>query len=186
MSQKDYKTITDTKFEFEDGLENTAGIQELAYFIPISSIATEAVPVNGTTASSIVTIPGNHVLKAGKAALIVNPLYGKSGVNSKLSGEELSKVFETDVELFVPQISASLLGGAVALKNMRGIILVRRPGQLTGFWQIGSKGMPAKVQDIPVGFGTGPTGEVGLKLMIKAFDITPFYEYTGELPIPAP
>jgi hypothetical protein len=187
MPLKDYKTITDLKLEFEDGLENPSGIEELAYLVPVSSIATEARPVaNGTTAAGIVTIATSHVLKAGKSALRVTPLYSKSGAMFKLSGEELSKVFETDVEFFVPQISAATVGGAVAMKNMRFLIFVRRPGQLTGFWQIGSLGMSAKVQDMPGGFATGPNGEVGIKIVLKAFDFTPMYEYTAELPVPAP
>ncbi len=135
------------------------------------------------SASAIATIATSHALATGKTPILVNPLYGKSGVAFKLSGEELSKIFENDVELFIPQVSAALLGGAAAIKNMRFIVLVRRPGQLTGFWQIGTVGMPAKVQDIAGGFGTGPTGEVGLKIMLKAFDTVPMYEYTAELPV---
>jgi len=179
----DYKAITGLNFVFEDGLENASGIQEQAYLIPLSYLKTEGKPTPaGTTASSLATIAASHVLATGKAPILVNPLYNKSGVNSKLSGEELSKVFETDVEFFIPQISAALLGGAAAIKNMRFIVLVRRTGQATGFWQIGTVGMPAKVQDIAGGFGTGSTGEVGLKISLKAFDTVPMYEYTAELP----
>jgi hypothetical protein len=179
----DYKSITGLGFAFEDGLENASGIQEQAYLIAVSHLKTEGKPATaGNSASALATIATSHALVTGKSAILVNPLYGKSGVATKLSGEELSKVFESDVELFIPQISAALLGGAAAIKNMRFIVLVRRPGQLTGFWQIGTGGMPAKVQDIAGGFGTGPTGEVGLKISLKAFDIVPMYEYTAELP----
>jgi hypothetical protein len=187
MAQRDYKTITDIKQEFEDGLENAPGIQELVYLIPISYILTEALPsAVGTTSASLVTISTNHVLKPAKAAILTTPIYNKSGVIWKLSGEELSKLFETDLTLGVPQVSAAQAGGAVAMKNMRYIALVRRPGQLVGFWQIGSKAMPLKVQDIAGGFGTGPTGEVGFTFTLKAFDVAAIYEYTGELPVPAP
>jgi len=179
----DYKALTGLGFGFEDGLENASGIQEQAYLLAVSHVKTEGkVAPAANTASAIATIATPHVLATGKAPILVNPLYGKSGVAFKLSGEELSKVFENDVELFIPQVSAALLGGAAAIKNMRFIVLVRRPGQLTGFWQIGTVGMPSKVQDIAGGFGTGPTGEVGLKISLKAFDTVPMYEYTAELP----
>lgn len=179
----DYKAITALAFEFQDGLENASGIQEIAYLIPVSHLKTEGKPVAvGTTASSLATISTSHVLATGKAPILVNPLYGKSGAAFKLSGEELSKIFENDVELFIPQISAGLLGGAAAIKNMRFIVLIRRTGQATGFWQVGTVGMPAKVQDIAGGFGTGSTGEVGLKISLKSFDVVPMYEYTAELP----
>ena len=179
-----YLGVTNLGFQFADGLENPSGIQEEVFLIPISHIKTEGKPVaNGTTTESIATIATNHVLNATKSPIAVTALFNKSGANFKLAGEELSKIFETDVELFIPQLSAGTIGGAAAIKNMRFMILVKRPGQLTGFFQIGSKGMPAKVQDIAGGLGTGPTGEIGLKISLKAFDIVPMYEYTGELPI---
>ena len=180
----DYKSTTGLSLAFEDGLENASGIQEIAYLLRVSDLKTEGKPTTaGGTASAIATISTAHALNTGKTPLLVNPLYGKSGSNFKLSGEELSKIFESDVELFIPQISAAILGTAAAIKNSRFIVLVRRPGQATGFWQIGSAGMPAKVQDITGGLSTGPTGEVGIKVSLKAFDIVPMYEYTGELPV---
>lgn len=182
-----YDSVTDIGFEFVDGQENASGIQEVAYLIPVSWMETEAVPVpGGTTSAGIVTITADHVLKTAKAALEAQPLYGKSGFNFKLSGEECSKIFENDVEFMIPQITAKTLGGAAAIKNYRFIVLVRRVGQQTGFWQIGCKAMPAKVQDAAGGFGVGPTAEVGIKITLKAFDIVPVYDYQGELPVPAP
>jgi hypothetical protein len=183
---RDYANITDLGFEFVDGIENPSGLSEEAYLIRVSDIATEAVPSEvGTTAASIVTITGDHILKAAKAPIPVNILYGKSGSEFKLAGEELSKIFEHDTTFFVPQISAAVLGGAAAMKNSRFIILVKRPGQGIGFWQIGTKGMSAKPQDMSGGFATGPTGEVGIKLILKAFNLVPMYDYQGELPAPA-
>ncbi|KAA8483754.1 hypothetical protein BDE36_1782 [Arcticibacter tournemirensis] len=183
---QDYSNITPLAFEFTDGLENASGIQEQAYLIPLSFIQTEAKPVtNGTTPESLVAITTDHVLKAAKAPIEVQPLFNKSGSTTKLSGEELSKIFETDVELMIPQVTAKLIGGAAAIKNTRFILLIRRIGQTTGFWQIGCKAMPAKVQDIAGGFGVGPTAEVGLKITLKAFDVVPMYDYQGELPAPA-
>jgi len=181
---RDYKNITNLGFEFVDGLENPSGIQEKAWLIPISWLQTEGKPVaEGTTAASIATIAVNHTLKSGKSPILVNALNSKSGSNFKLAGEELSKMFEDDSEFFIPQISADTIGGAAAIKNMRFMILMQRPGQLVGFWQVGTSGMSAKVQDIVGGLGTGSTSEVGLKISLKAFDVVPMYNYTGELPV---
>lgn len=178
-----YQNVANLTLQFEDGLDNPSGIQELAYLIAVSAIKTEGVPVPATTAASFATIGTSHVLKTGKSPIQVMPLFGKSGSTFKLTGEELSKLFESDVELFIPQINASVLGTAAAIKNTRFIVLVRRPGQETGFWQIGTVGMPAKVQDMPGGFASGPSGEVGIKIQLKAFNVVPMYEYTGELPV---
>jgi hypothetical protein len=178
-----YQTITALALQFQDGLENPSGLQEQGWLIPISAIKTEGIPVPAATAGSFATIGTSHILNTGKSPIPVSMLYAKSGVQFKLGGEELSKMFESDVELFIPQISANVLGSAAAIKNTRYILLLRRPGQLTGFWQIGTVGMSAKVQDIAGGFGTGPTGEVGIKVSLKSFDVIPMYEYTGDLPV---
>lgn len=44
-----------------------------------------------------------HVLNIGKALIVIHPSYGKSGAAFKLSGEELSEIFETDNEFFIPK-----------------------------------------------------------------------------------
>lgn len=184
---RNYNSITDVGLEFQDGLENPSGIQEEALLVRCSDILTEAkLDPAGLTMESIVTIATDHVLKPLKKAINVNLLYGKSGSTFKLAGEELSKIFEVDSEIFIPQISAQTLGGVVAIKNTRFLLFVRRPGQNTGYWQIGCKAMPCKVQDATGGLGTGPTSEVGIKITLKAFDIVPMYDYTGEIPAPAP
>jgi hypothetical protein len=183
----DYNSITDIGFDFQDGAENASGIQELAYLVRVSDIQTEGKPdPAGTTSASLATITVDHVLKAGKSAIQVQPFFGKSGNTFALEGEELSKIFGSNAELMIPQVSAKALGGAAAIKNTRFIVLVRRTGQNVGFWQIGSGAMPAKVQDAAGGFGVGPTAEVGIKITLKAYDIVPMYEYLGELPVPAP
>jgi hypothetical protein len=183
---RDYNTITDVGFEFVDGLENPSGLGEEAFLIRVSDLQTEGLPVeSGTTSASLVTILADHVLKAGKHAIPVNILFDKSGSEFKSSGEELSKLFETSVTLLCPQVSAEKLGGATAIKNSRFLVMIRRLGQNTGFWQIGTKGSSAKVQDITGGFGTGATAEVGIKIVLKAFSLVPMYDYQGELPTPA-
>lgn len=179
---RDYKNVTGLAFDFEEGLENASGIQEQAYLIPLSYLKTEAVPVTeGTTPESLITITGNHVLQTGKAPILCTPMFEKSGSEFDQVGEVGSALFEAPTTFFIPQISAKTIGGAVALKNFRGIVLFRRPGETTGFWQIGTKGMPAKNQKISGGFGTG-TGEVGVKMLVKSTDVTPYYKYDGELP----
>jgi hypothetical protein len=180
-----YDSLTNLGFKFQDGLENPSGIQEIAYLIPLSWIETEGAKAAQTTSASVVTISGDHILKAGKTPIEVNPLNTKSGNTFKLAGEELSKLFENDVELFIPQINADTLGSATAIKNYRFIILVKRVGEDAGFYQIGTKAMPAKVQDIAGGLGVGPSAEVGLKITLKAFDTVPMYKYDGDLPAPA-
>ncbi|WP_285055149.1 hypothetical protein [Pedobacter ginsengisoli] len=184
---RNYSGIAGLKFEVQDGLENPSGIKEQAYLFWRNSIETEALPsAVGTTAASIVTITTDHILKDGTYGIPCQPMYEKSGLAFKLAGEVGSKIMETDIELFVPQVEADAIGGIVSLKNFRGILFIRRPSQTTGFIQVGSKEMTLKMQDIPGGLGTGPGGEVGYKLTLKAYDFTPWYVYEGDLPEVAP
>ena len=78
---RDYSNITDAKLEFVDGLDNTSGIAEKAYFLPLSWIQTEAVPAaEGTTAASLVEIADGQVMKAGKAPVELDALVKKGNL----------------------------------------------------------------------------------------------------------
>lgn len=179
-----YDNITDLKQEFVDGNENASGLQEIAYFIPLSWMSKIAKPVtDGTTAASIVEIEGDHEMETGKSPIKIQMLYSKSGAESALEGEELSKVFrQGPAEFFLPNINAGNLGTAAAIKNYRGIVLIKRIGG--GDWyQIGSEELAAQVVDGNVSFGVGPTGEVGIRTMFQAYSHTPFFVYKGELPV---
>lgn len=182
-----YDNITDLAANFVDGHDNTSGIAEQAYFIPYSWFEDIKEPdPEATTAEGIVTITGNHVLKAGKAPISIQPLFDKSGSTTAMEGEILSGIFNTGAEFFLPNVQAKNLGTARALKNYRGIFLVRRIGQKAGFIQIGSKDIAAYIRNVEGGLGTGPTGEVGLKFTAGAYSLAPYYIYDGELPAPAP
>lgn len=181
---RDYNNITDLKQEFVDGVENASGLQEVAYFIPLSWMATIGKAVaDGTTAASVVEIEDDHVMKAGKSPIKIQMLYSKSGATSEMEGEELSKVFrQGPAEFFLPNINSGALGTAAAIKNYRGIVLIKRIGG-GDFYQIGSEELAAQVVSGNVSFGTGPTGEVGIRTAFQAYSAVPFYVYKGELPV---
>lgn len=181
-----YDNINDMKAVFADGSENPSGIAEEAYFIPVSWFEDIKVPAPGAlTADGIVRIAGNHVLKAGKTPILMQPLYEKSGASSSLEGEILSKIFKSSVELFVPQVTAQNVGTVTALKNYRGILFIRRPDQETGFIQLGSKSLAVYVEAVDANFGVGPTGEPGIKITVGGYNKSPYFFYDGELPAAA-
>lgn len=182
-----YTSITELGMQFGDGSENPSGIAEKAYFIPLSYFATGGIkkPTAPTTAGSLVTISVAHVLAAGKAAIEVTPLFTKSGITWKLVGEELSKIFEQGVDIFIPNNSVKTLGTAQVLKNYRGILLIGKNDGTGHFWQVGSEELSAKVIAADGGTGTGPTGEVGTKFTFQAHSISPIVTYTAGVPVPA-
>lgn len=178
-----YETITNLALGFTDGAENPSGISEEAYFIPLSFLETVAKPVPATTSESYVEITTSHIMKTGMAPIPIVPHYKKSGAKAALAGEELSKIFQQTTEFFMPQITAGNIGSASALKNYRGIVLIRRAGNETEFIQIGSKSLPATIIGAEADLGTGPTGAVGIKFTLEAFSVFAFYIYKGVVPI---
>lgn len=181
---RDYSNITDAKLQFVDGLDNTSGIAEKAYFIPLSWLKTEAVPLDsGTTAASLVEIEEDHVMEVGKAPIEMQMIYEKSGVSGGLEGEILSKIFKQGpAKVFLPNINATALGSVGMIKNYRGIFLFKRIGG-GDFFQIGSGVISAKVANGGVSFGEGPTGEPGITVEFEAYSVMPMYVYKGELPV---
>lgn len=181
-----FENITDMALGFGDGCGNAAGISERAYWIPESYFTADGIksPTASLTAASLVTITESHVLKAGKAPIPVSVLYPKSGANATTEGELLSLVDKSTIELFVPLISANNLGTAKIMRSQRGILLFKDANGKT-FWQIGSASIFAYVEKVDSNFGTGPTGEKGIKITIGAYGDSPYYLYSGELPAPA-
>lgn len=180
---RNYSNITDLKQTFVDGQENASGLQEKAYFIPLSWMSKVAkVAAEGTTAASVVEITESHEMMPGKQPIEFQMLYSKSGATAELEGEELSKVFrQGPAEFFLPNINAGNLGTAAAIKNYRGIVLIKRIGG-GDFYQIGSEELAAQVVSGNVSFGNGPTGEVGIRSAFQAYSAVPFYVYKGDLP----
>ncbi|WP_316780401.1 hypothetical protein [Pedobacter antarcticus] len=177
-----YDNITDLGLSFGDGNDNPSGVGEIAFFIPFSWMKTVAKPADATTAGSLITITGNHMMIAGKAPIKVNTLFDKSGINWKLAGEKLSKIFEIGAELFVPDNSVKSLGSAAALKTYRGILLIGKIDGSGHFWQVGSELIAATIVDIAGGTGVGPTGEVGSKITVQSYASVPVYSYEGAVP----
>lgn len=181
---RSYENITDAKLQFIDGLDNTSGVAEVGYFIPLSWMQTVAAPLaDGTTAASLVEITTAHIMNVGKAPIEMQMLFDKSGVDGAMEGEVLSKIFKQGpARCFLPNINATALGTAGMIKNYRGIFLFKRIGG-GDFFQIGSKEISAKVANGGVTFGTGPTGEVGVFVEFEAYSAMPMFVYQGELPV---
>lgn len=179
----EYTSVVLTGLSHDDGAENPGGVAELAYIMRLSEIDTLQEPINSTTAASLLTIGATHLMKTGKSPIACEPIYEKNDFESGLEGEIYSKIFNPKLTLFLAQPSVDNMGGLVALKNARLIVLFRRPGQAANFYQIGSKYLAAKVSEGSVKFGKGATGEPGVMLTVEAHDPKPVFYYTGTLPV---
>ncbi len=178
-----FEKITNYGLSYTDGEDNSSGIQQDAYFLPISWLKTISRPKPGTTAASLVEINESHVMNTNKSPVKMYSMFKKSGLKGALEGEELCKVFKQGpAEFFIPGLTADNLGTVTAIKNYQGIVLMRRAGEENEFVQIGSEGMPAQVVNIEYDLGTGPTGAIGIKVTFEAYGRVPYYIYTGQIP----
>ena len=178
-----YETITDAKLDFQDFQENPSGIEEAAYIIPISWLATEQTTTPSTTAASLVEIATAHIMMAGKTPIQVTPLFENSSAKSDSAGQMLSKMFKPGAKFFLPQVSAQNLGTVTMLKSVRCLVLIKRANG-GDFIQIGTGKLAAYVMSASVDLGEGVEGKVGttLEIAVSASKV-PFYIYKGVLPV---
>jgi hypothetical protein len=182
----DYANVVQTGLDLVDGAENPSGLQEDVFLIVASDVASFGVPVaNPLTPLAVITISTNHVLNAGAAPIPVYSMFEKSDFESPLTGELLSKMFMPAITVFMPQPTAQNAGTFTTLKNCRFIVLIKRTNASTGFTQIGTVGLYAKIKEGKVAYGKGPTGEPGISFTLEAPSIHPYFNYTGTLPAPA-
>ena len=177
-----YDLINNYGLSFTDGEENSSGIQQDAYFIPLSWMKTVSRPKVNTSTASLIEIAEPHVMNPHKKPVKMYCMFKKSGFKGLLEGEELCKIFKQTAEFFIPQVTAENLGTATAIKNYQGIVLFRRAGEDNEFIQIGSEGLPAQVANAEFDMGTGPTGSVGIKITFEAYGKVPCYIYKGDIP----
>lgn len=178
-----FTNITDTVLTDSDNCENASGIAERAYFYPKSSFKKVAVPVPSTTAASLVTITTAHELEVGAKPIIMYPLFQKSGAASTTEGEITSLVDHGTLEFFIPSMSVGNIGTAMIMKNMRGLAFFKEIGG-KHLWQFGNEEIWAIVTKIDKNFGTGPTGEKGIKVTIEVYGQSAFWKYDSEIPVP--
>ena len=177
-----YENLSNLGLNFNDGEDNRSGLDQEAYFVPLIWMKTIAKPKPSNTNASLLEITESHVMNAGKKPIPMAPLYKKSGLKGSYEGEDFSKIIKQGpAEFFVPSLSVESLVTMAAIKNYRGIVLMKRAGD-TEFIQIGSQGLPANVVSGDFDTGVGPTGSVGIKVVFEAYGTVPYYIYKGEVP----
>lgn len=177
-----YEAINDLSMKFTDGEDVKSGLEADVYFCPVSWMKTIAKPNPTNTAASLVEIKDNHVMNTGKKPILINCFFKKSGFKGTFEGEDLNKICKQGpAEFFIPSLTPEILGTVAAIKNYRGIVLMKRPGE-NEFMQIGSQGLPANLVSGDYDTGTGPTGSVGVKIAFEAYGTVPYYIYKGEIP----
>lgn len=140
--------------DWEDGQDNTAGIQQTVYFIRKSDVETfPPLPKmeTATTLEELAIVPGDIVLKTGKKAIGFYTTLEKGGGNSETQGETDGISFKNSLKLSHPGNKAKAEGFARFVKNGSFYILYADLDGAT--FLLGHPGYPAKFVSAPGGTG---------------------------------
>lgn len=169
---------------WQDGEDNTAGIQQNVYFAKLEDIATLPKPqVDDSTSSGeleqLVTISSNIVMKANKTFKKLYCTLEEGGLASALQGNMDGKSFKNTLEIFHPGSKAEVLGFAQWAKNSSLIIIVpESDGQAR---ILGHAGYPAKMTGGGADTGKKTTDTKGVRFTFESVRKGPAPVFTGQI-----
>ena len=169
--------------DFEDGQDNMAGTQLLAYYIPITDIETlpgyKATP---TLLGDYAIIDTAFVCKTGKKflKLYASPDTGKIDDN-KIEGKD-SNSYESIYEFFFPKNDASSLGFQRIAPTTKFVVIVLEADGNKRILGI-KPGVPAVVSSVAASSGNNSGGEKGATFQFKSIQNGPAPIYTSAIPL---
>jgi len=171
--------------DFEDGQDNMAGTQLLAYYIPIADVETlpgyKAAPAllgdYATIDTAIVCKTGKNFLK-----LYASPDSGKIDDN-KIEGKD-SNSYESIYEFFFPKNDAAALGFMRISPTAKFLVIVLEADGNKRLMGI-KPGVPATVASVAATTGNQSAGEKGATFQFKSIQNGAAPIYTAEIPLVA-
>ncbi|MBC6988561.1 hypothetical protein [Hymenobacter sp. BT491] len=171
---------------WEDGQDNTAGIQQTVYFIRKSDVETfPALPkLDGATKlEDLAIVAGNIVMKADKKPFAFYTTLEKGGATSDAQGEMDGISFKNSIKLFHPGNKATAEGFARFVKNGSFYILF---ADLDGeVYLLGHPGYPAKFVSAPGGTGEKTSDAKGRTYTLQSVWSGPAPRFTGKVMVGA-
>ncbi|MFK5893740.1 MAG: hypothetical protein QM504_11020 [Pseudomonadota bacterium] len=169
--------------DFEDGQDNMAGTQLLAYYIPIADVETlpgyvanpAALGDYGTVDTAIICKTGKNFLK-----LYASPDSGKIDDN-KIEGKDANS-FESIYEFFFPKNDAASIGFQRVSGTGKFLVIVLEADGNKRLMGI-KPGVPAIVASVAASSGTQSSGEKGATFQFKSLQNGPAPIYTAEIPL---
>lgn len=178
-----FPPVAYTDLDFEDGQDNMAGTQLLAYYIPMEDIETLPGYVASPAAlGDYATIDTAIICKTGKnmLKLYASPDSGKVDDN-KIEGKD-SNSFESIYEFFFPKNDAASLGFQRTSGTSKFLVIVLEADgnkRLLGI----KPGVPAIVASVAGSTGNQSAGEKGATFQFKSIQNGPAPIYTAEIPL---
>ncbi len=169
--------------DFEDGIDNMAGTQLLAYYIPIDDIALlPGYKASPAALGDYATIDTVITCKTGKnfLKLYAAPDSGKID-DTKIEGKD-SNSFESVYEFFFPKNDAASLGFQRVAGTTKFLVIVLEADGNQRILGI-KPGVPATLSSVAATSGTQSTGDKGATMQFKSIQNGPAPIYTGEIPL---
>lgn len=167
--------------EFDDGQDNMAGTQLIAYYTPIQDVQTlPGYKASPAALGDYATVDTAVVFKTGKCfkKLYASPDTGKIDDN-KIEGKD-SNSFESIYEFFFPKNDAPSLGFQRIAPTTKFLFVI--PEADGNNRMLGIKpGVPATVASIAGTTGTQSTGEKGATFQIKSIQNGPAPIYAADI-----
>jgi hypothetical protein len=169
--------------DFEDGQDNMAGTQLLAYYIPAGDI--ETLPGYKDPPSALgdyATVDTDFVCKTGKnfLSLYASPDTGKIDDN-KIEGKD-TNAYESIYEFFFPKNDAASLGFQRIAPTSKFVVIVLEADGNKRILGI-KPGVPAIIASVAGSSGNQSGGEKGATFQFKSHQNGPAPIYTGAIPL---
>lgn len=166
---------------FEDGQDNMAGTQLIAYYIPISEVETlPGYVANPAALGDYATIDTDIIPKVGSKflELYASPDSGKIDDN-KIEGKD-SNSYESIYEFFFPKNDAASLGFQRLAGTTKFLVIVPEADGNNRILGI-KPGVPAILASVAGSSGNNSGGEKGATFQFKSWQNGPAPIYTGAI-----
>lgn len=169
--------------DFEDGTDNMAGTQLLAYYIPVTDL--ESIPGYKASPAALgdyATIDTAFVPKTGKnfLKLYASPDTGKID-DKKIEGKDHNS-YESIYEFFFPKNDAASLGFQRIAGTTKFVVIVLEADGNKRVLGI-KPGVPATLKDVSATTGTVSSGEKGATFQFSSIQNGPAPIYDAEIPL---
>lgn len=172
--------------DWEDGRNNTPGIQQNIYMALKRDIATIPKPIitdplliGDQNASKLVTITDNIVMNSYKQFRKLYSTLEAGELRSALQGERDGKSFKAELETFMPGSKAEFFGFVSLIKNSTLLALI--PDMDDQTYMLGDEKFGLQLINFQWGTGKGPSDRKGGTLTFDFNSNVPLYIFEGQV-----
>lgn len=172
--------------DWEDGQDNTAGIQQKIAIALLRDIATLPGPevenplaLGSASYSKLVTVSSNIVMNAYKKFIECYCTKEAGELKTELQGERDGKSFKSTLEVFMPGSKADFFGFVKLIKNSNLVAII--PDMDGQKYLLGDRKFGLQLASFTWGTGKAAADRKGGTLTFDFNGNVPFYLFTGKI-----